>query len=200
MTPEPKTRFTRGKGLLEPYLARRRASIANRLIPAELRAGRILDVGCGSFPYFLAHTAFKEKFAIDQLPPARENKEIRWHTLDLNTDPALPFGNAYFDVVTMLAVAEHLNPTSLEKLLTEVHRTLKPGGRVIITTPAAHADSLLRWMARIGLVSAEEINEHAFAYTLPLLGWSFGRAGFGLGRVRFGSFELGLNLWALADK
>lgn len=195
-----KSGFTRGKGLLEPYLAQRRATTANRLIPTALRTGRILDVGCGSFPYFLSHTSFKEKFAVDQLPPAVEAREIQWHTLDLNATPALPFTPDYFDVVTMLAVAEHLNPASLEQLLKEAHRTLKPGGRVIITTPAAWSDGLLRWMARVGLVSAEEINEHVFAYTLPLLGWYFGRAGFAMRNVRFGYFELGLNMWATAER
>jgi hypothetical protein len=44
------------------------AKIANRLIPQELRLGGILDIGCGTFPYFLARTEFEKKFAIDQLP------------------------------------------------------------------------------------------------------------------------------------
>jgi len=198
MAAERKGGFTRGKGFLEPYLARRRAAMANHLIPAELRVGRILDIGCGEYPYFLAHTAFKEKFAIDQLPSNAEEKEIHWHTMNLNMEPTLPFAEAFFNAVTMLAVAEHLDPTSLSRLLAEVHRTLKPGGSVIITTPAARADRLLRWMARLGLVSAEEIDEHTFAYTLPLLGWHFGRAGFAMERVRFGYFESGLNMWATA--
>jgi hypothetical protein len=37
-------------------------------------------------------------------------------------------------------------------------------------------------------------------YTLPLLGWYFGRAGFDLHRVRFGYFECGLNMWATAER
>ncbi|MEX2161906.1 MAG: class I SAM-dependent methyltransferase [Anaerolineales bacterium] len=174
--------------------------MANRLIPPDLRGGRILDVGCGSFPYFLAHTSFEEKFAIDQLPPAADHKDIQWHTLDLNVTPQLPFDVGYFDVVTLLAVAEHLNPDSLEALLKEAYRTVKPGGRVIITTPSAWSDGLLHRMARWGLVSAEEISEHVYAYTLPLLGWYFGRAGFAMQRVRFGYFELGLNMWAYAER
>jgi SAM-dependent methyltransferase len=194
------TSVTRGKGLLEPFLARKRAGTANRLIPAHLRNGRILDVGCGSYPYFLSHTSFKEKFAIDQLPPSVEGNAINWHILDLNKEPKLPFEQGYLDVITMLAVAEHLNPSSLEKLLQEAHRTLKPGGRVIITTPAAWSDGLLHLMARLRLVSAEEINEHVYAYTLPLLGWYFGQAGFAMRQVRFGYFEFGLNMWAVAER
>jgi hypothetical protein len=85
-------------------------------------------------------------------------------------------------------------------LLKEAHRTLKPGGRVIITTPSAWSDGLLHLMARLRLVSAEEIDEHVYAYTLPLLGWYFGRAGFEMRQVRFGYFELGLNMWATATR
>jgi SAM-dependent methyltransferase len=194
------SKATRGKGLLEPFLARRRAERANRLIPGELRTGRILDIGCGSFPYFLSHTAFQEKFAIDQLPPSVDNAEIRWHTLDLNSNPKLPFDDQYLDVITMLAVAEHLNPDSLEQLLRECYRALKPNGRAIVTTPSSWTDGLLHLMARLNLVSAEEINEHVFAYTLPLLGWYFGRAGFQMRKVKFGYFEMGLNMWATAEK
>ena len=194
---------TRGSGLLEPFLAHQRAGMANRLIPARLRSGRILDVGCGTFPYFLAHTAFAAKFAIDQrsMPAAISDRlQIQSHSVDLNQEPRLPFPNDFFDVVTMLAVVEHLSPDSMALIFREVYRTLEPGGRVILTTPAAWADGLLRLMAGLRLVSPEEIGEHAFAYTLPLVGWYFGQAGFRMRNVRFGYFELMLNLWGYADK
>jgi len=55
-------------------------------------------------------------------------------------------------------------------------------------------------MARLGLVSKDEIDDHVFAYTAPLLGWYFGRAGFDMGKVAFGSFEVMLNLWATAER
>jgi SAM-dependent methyltransferase len=195
--------LTRGKGVLEPFLARQRARIANQLITAEARGGRILDIGCGTFPYFLAHTAFAEKFAIDQLPmpePVAAGLQISSHALNLNEEPSLPFGDAFFRVVTLLAVVEHLSPDSMALLFREVFRVLQPGGRVIMTTPAAWSDGLLRMMARLRLVSAEEIEEHSFAYTLPLIGWYFGQAGFKMRTVRFGYFELMLNMWGTADK
>ena len=195
-------RFTRGKGILEPLLARLRAQRANSLIPADLRAGRILDIGCGSFPYFLAHTSFEQKFAVDQLPPNDQGKalNIQWHTLDLNSTPKLPFEDNFFSVITLLAVVEHLNPNSMAELFKETYRVLQPGGIVIMTTPAAWSDGLLKLMARMSLVSKEEIYEHVFAYTLPLIGWYFGRGGFEMTKVNFGYFEFMLNLWGVAKK
>lgn len=53
-------------------------------------------------------------------------------------------------------------------------------------------------MARVNLVSREEIEEHAYAFTLPILGWYFGRAGSPRTLMRFGYFEL--NMWATATR
>lgn len=193
-------RPTRGGGLLEPYLAQMRASRANKLIPPHIREGRILDVGCGSYPYFLSHTSFREKFALDRVTPQATASDISWHNSDLNVDTRLPFEDCYFNAVTMLAVVEHLDPNKLEQVFRETYRVLAPGGMLIITTPAAWSDGLLHGMARVNLVSHEEIEEHAYAYTLPILGWYFGRAGFPYRNVRFGYFELWLNMWATATR
>jgi len=194
------TNPTRGKGLLENLLAQLRARQANKMIPPHLRNGRILDIGCGSFPYFLSHSFFREKFAIDQLHPNPNHPQIEWHTLDINSYPHLPFEDNFFSVVTMLAVIEHLDPSSLTSLFREVYRTLHRDGLLVITTPAAWSDRLLHWMANLSLVSDEEIEEHVYAYTLPLIGWYFGQAGFLMDNLKFGYFEFFLNLWATAKK
>jgi len=193
-------KVTRGSGLLEPLLARQRARMANRLIPAKIREGRILDVGCGSFPYFLAHTSFREKFAIDQHAAPPQLPDIRWFRLDLNSAPILPFDPGFFSAITLLAVVEHLDPRRMVELFKECRRVIVPGGLLVLTTPAAWSAGLLRWMGRARLVSNEEIEEHVFAYTLPLIGWYFGAAGFEMVNLRFGYFELGLNLWATAQR
>jgi SAM-dependent methyltransferase len=177
--------------------------MANALIPSNLRTGRILDIGCGSFPYFLAHTAFREKYAVEQvLLPGQvvSNLKIEFYNLNLNEKPHLPFEADFFSIVTLLAVVEHLHPGSMALLLCDVHRVLHSGGQVILTTPAAWSDGLLRLMARVNLVSAAEIDEHVYAYTLPLIGWYFGQAGFAMDKIKFGTFELGMNLWAVAEK
>ncbi|QYK50556.1 MAG: class I SAM-dependent methyltransferase [Anaerolineales bacterium] len=194
------TPVTRGHGLLETFLSRMRAKRANSLIPDELRQGAILDVGCGSFPFFLTHTNFKQKFAIDQLPASVPDEQITWHVRNLNETPSLPFKDGELSVITLLAVAEHIRPESLAAILKEAYRVLKPGGRVILTTPAGWTDSLLKFLARLGFVSREEINEHVIGYSKPLLAWHFGRAGFAIDNFRVGTFELGMNLWAMAER
>jgi SAM-dependent methyltransferase len=191
---------TRGTGYLEKTLAQLRAIQANKLIPTDHRLGRILDIGCGSFPYFLSHTKFKNKFAIDKQKPNSSSSDIQWICLDLNHADQMPLESSYFDVVTMLALIEHLNPENLVKLFLEVNRILVPGGVLIVTTPASWSNGLLKFLASINFVSKEEIDEHVYNYTLPLLGWYFGSAGFSMTKLKFGYFELGLNLWGMAIK
>ena len=46
----------------------------------------------------------------------------------------------------------------------ETSRVLKPDGTFIITTPAPWTDLLLKMMAKLGLVSRIEIEEHKAMY------------------------------------
>src|SRR3989304_2458121 len=110
---------TRGYGLLENFLAKKRAEKANSLILEDLRKGRILDIGCGSYPYFLLNTKFNKKFGID---PSIHNLSVQ-NGVNLKRAKAekkLLFGNDFFDVVTMLAVFEHIDSKKINYLLNEV--------------------------------------------------------------------------------
>jgi SAM-dependent methyltransferase len=196
-------KVTRGSGLLELWLAKQRAKQANLLIPHHLRDGRILDIGCGSIPYFLSNTKFREKFSLDQLSMPSEVQEkhrVRHFAYDMKTGPGLPFDDGEFNVITLLAVVEHVEPEIAAKILQESYRALASGGVLIVTTPAAWSDGLLRAMAKLGLVSPEEIHEHAFAYSLPSLSVALGQAGFSIRKFKAGYFELWMNLWALGEK
>ncbi len=123
---------------------------------------------------------------------------IRLEILNLNQEPALPYQRNYFQVVTLLAVMEHLNPDKVVQLYEEIYRVLAPGGLVIVTTPSSWSGSILKMMVRIRLVSPEEINEHVFAYTPSTIGWYFGRVGFSMDKIQSGYFEFGLNMWSTA--
>ena len=161
MTDTP--RATRGHGLLEGFLARQRMKMADRLIPEAARAGRVLDIGCGSFPLFLTQTRFAEKFGVDRTADTGGDG-ITLLDHDVSQSAPLPFTEAHFDVVTMLAVFEHLDRPSMARLTGEICRVLKPGGCYILTTPAAWTNPILQVLSRVGLVSAEELDEHEPLY------------------------------------
>jgi SAM-dependent methyltransferase len=112
----------------------------------------------------------------------------------------LPYPDAHFDAVTMLAVFEHLRKERLPLILDEVRRVLRSGGVVVLTTPAGWTEPILNTLARLGLISAVEIDEHQDTYDRAAVLGYLHAAGFTPDRVRAGSFELGMNLWFAATR
>lgn len=194
-------KFTRGNGLLEGFLAKKRAQKANSLLPQSHRKGRILDIGCGSYPYFLINTNFNEKYGLD---PSLRLSEIDEENLNLKvfdiTKNRLPFNNNFFDAVTMLAVFEHIDGDKLIFVLKEIQRVLKKEGMFIITTPAPWADKLLHQMAKFGLISSEEIHEHKTHHTKSKIEEMLLISGFKDKKIKGGYFEIYLNMWFTAVK
>lgn len=112
----------------------------------------------------------------------------------------MPYEDGYFDVVTMLAVLEHIEPANVPVLIGDVRRVLKPGGVFILTTPPPWTDQLLSVMARLRLVSATEIHDHKVTYRPAEIATMLEAAGFDAGKIRTGYFELGMNIWVRAEK
>ena len=196
---------TRGKGLLEGFLARQRWKIANRIIPDEYRKGRILDIGCGAYPFFLINTDFSIKYGLDKISDVHKENLFDVNNIliipyDIEGNKLLPFENEYIDVVTMLAVIEHIEPGNLIEILNEINRILKINGLFVMTTPAGWTDPLLKFMAKVGLVSKIEIDEHKDTYTHRKLVSLLQLANFSKDRIKFGYFEMFSNLWLVAKK
>jgi SAM-dependent methyltransferase len=195
---------TRGNGVLENFLARQRAKLTDRLIPLDKRSGRILDIGCGTYPYFLNSVRFDEKYGIDKNVIHDANHQgkqeifIKHHDMEL--EGTIPYQDNYFDVVTMLAVFEHIETSLLTEVLREVRRILKPEGCLILTTPAVWTDPLLRFLSRIGVLSAEEIDEHKDRYNHDKVRNYLLQSGFNQETIHYGYFEVFMNLWVMAHK
>lgn len=184
-------------------LSQERTRIANRLIPAESRAGRLLDLGCGEYPRFLASTEFAEKHGVDRRAGSdghAASAGITRTDCDLETITTLPFQDNYFDVVTMLAVFEHVDPAKLGTIVSEIRRVLKPGGMYILTTPAAWTHHLLLFLATLRVVDPVQIAEHKDAYSHEKIAGILQRGGFSRAGMRFGYFEAFMNVWATARK
>lgn len=194
---------TRGHGVLEPFLAKLRARKANSLITPEQRRGRILDFGCGSYPFFLSTTEFSGKFGLDKMVGADGNgvlPGVQLAPFDIYATDRLPFEDGFFDVVTMLAVFEHIRVDRLELLITEIHRVLKPGGSYVMTTPSGWTGPILDGLKILGCVSKEEIDEHEDSYSAAKIRAIMGRTPFDPARTQIGYFEVGMNVWLRARK
>lgn len=190
-------KVTRGSGLLEHFLARQRTQKANSLISEKSRQGKILDIGCGSYPYFLNTIKFNKKYGVD---PSLINTDVKNMKLFKNdvAKSKLPFNNNYFDVVTMLAVFEHIDGSKLNKFLKEIFRVLKKNGIFIITTPSPWSDRLLHQMAKVGLISSEEIHDHKSHYDMKTILKIIRSSGFR--DIKNGYFELWFNMWFACKK
>lgn len=198
-------RPTRGGGLAEGMLSTLRRIKASRLIPRELRKGRVLDVGCGAFPRTLLELDFGEKWGVDRVFDAAtqqrcEQQGVHLVRVDLGTCDALPFESDSFEAITMLAVAEHLPRPVLLASLREARRLLKPAGVMVLTTPAPWTEPLLTLLAWVGLISREEIGEHQPLLDFQELSHLFTEAGFAPEQVTCGYFELFLNTWFCARR
>src|SRR5262249_44716365 len=95
-----------------------------------------------------------------------------------------------FDVITMLAVLEHVPPDSLERWARACAELLVPGGLVIATVPAPAVDHILHALMTLRVLDGMSVEEH-HGFEPGLAPAVFGRAGFTL--AHHGRFQLGLN-------
>ena len=200
-----KVSILRNAGHLDEFLSKLRCAQANKLIPSSSRKGRILDVGCGTYPLFLLNTQFADKSGIDQV--VTDSSHVSWQEdgiqfshYDLEHDDRMPFDDEFFDIVTMLAVFEHIEPEILVCQLKEIRRMLKPDGLFIMTTPAGWTDGILTAMAALHLVSSVEFEEHKDAYTPKKISALYQKAGFQKEKMDIGYFELFMNIWVTTGK
>lgn len=199
-------RPTRGHGRMEGAIAHSRMSMVLRHVKPSLRDGEVLDIGCGSYPLFLIGSPFRRKVGVDQVRPAWVAQgtppppDVEILQLSLSGQIRLPFPDDSFGCITSLACLEHLDPGSLPFLAAEIRRVLKPSGQVLLTTPHAFADKPLRLLARLGMVSKEEIEEHKSLFLHRHIFDLLQGAGFAPDRIRIRGFQLGLNILAVAEK
>ena len=193
-------KYTRGNGFLELFLTKQRTNITNDLIKDKYRAGRILDIGCGRKPYFLLTTEFKEKYGIDCNVIGKNISTINITNTILGRNTKFNFEDNFFDVVTMMATIEHLEKESALCILKETYRILKLGGRLIITTPTPLAHQILTIMAKLNLVSKEEIKEHKQIYTRNTITALLRAAGYAEEKIHIKYFEFYLNLCVYLDR
>jgi 2-polyprenyl-3-methyl-5-hydroxy-6-metoxy-1,4-benzoquinol methylase len=90
---------------------------------------------------------------------------------------ALAFADGSFDRIVSVETLEHL--LEPHKAIAEFHRTLKPGGQLVLTYPTVNQTLMQRLQRKLGLGRRLEISEH-------LTEWTYGDV---LRNLRAGGFE-----------
>lgn len=109
------------------------------------RQSKLLHAGCGSGQVDMDLQNEMRITALDISVPAlklyRKNNP-RAQAVVHGSILALPFPDASFDGVYNLGVLEHFRQPDIAKILAELHRVLKPGGKVVIFWPHRRASSV----------------------------------------------------------
>jgi ubiquinone/menaquinone biosynthesis C-methylase UbiE len=117
-----------------PDLELRRSFLRDRIRPGE----RVLDLGSGTgdFTAEISRAGARPvgvEIAEAAIARARSrHPEVEFRLAPI--DGPLPIGDAEFDVVFSTEVIEHVADTA--RWLSEVRRVLRPGGRLLLTTPS----------------------------------------------------------------
>lgn len=174
-----------------------------RLKPYLSSVKSLFDVGCGYNIPFLKWV--EHKFKIKELggidlsinENLLSNNHYNLKIGDLNL--SLPLDDSSIEMATSLAVLEHLdNP---DNNLKEIYRILQPGGRLVLTTPAPCAKSVLEFLAfKLKLIDASEIRDHKRYFSRNDLKLALQGAGFLANKIQVKRFMFGFNNLAICLK
>jgi len=164
-----------------------------KVLPYVEKDDVVLDFGCGNQAYLLNHIKVKIKKGVgidydSKSYRLASNIEVRnFHFTD-----KVPFLDRSFDKVFVLAVIEHIDIPKVSKLFREFNRILKPGGKVILTTPTLIGKIILEFLAfKLGIISKEEVGDHKKYYQKKDLEILAKNYGFTI--ERYQTFQLGGN-------
>jgi SAM-dependent methyltransferase len=137
-------------------------------------AGRILDMGCGTGTMLRHLSRYGAAEGIDADADAVAFCRVRGvDTVQHVPGAALPFPDESFGLACALDVIEHIDDDAAA--LRELHRVLRPGGRLLVSVPAYQ----VLWGAQ------DVVSHHQRRYVRPQLRLRLEEAGFAIERASY---------------
>ncbi len=97
-------------------------------------SGEVLEIGCGEgYGISILSPHCTRYTGVDKFPTTIAQKPEHVTILQMNVPPLTGLASGSVDFVVSFQVIEHIEDDS--KFLQEIHRVLKPGGKLIMTTP-----------------------------------------------------------------
>lgn len=158
-----------------------------RFVERYKKGGRLLDIGAGN-GYFLelARSAGWEIYGTESSKYCRDYCKKNFGIALLNCQPEhAPFGDRYFDIITMWHVIEHLrNPMGS---MIEMWRILKDDGLLFLITP--NVKFLLNYIKGLKSMSDIELSEHLYHFSKKTLVIMLKKADFRIVNISVGDIE-----------
>jgi SAM-dependent methyltransferase len=171
---------------LDRYLRDVRIAKAGRFVE---KGDVVVDVGCLDGAMFERWSETIEYgYGVD--PTLAERREEPGYVLYPGLFPEVLPEDVRCDVITMLAVLEHIPKDGQAELAAACERILKPGGRVVITVPSPQVDTILEVLSRLRVIDGMSLEEH-YGFDPTDTTGVFAPPAFRLAERR--RFQLGLN-------
>ena len=141
---------------LDRYLRNRRIRLVKPFLSPRYD---VVDIGCADGAMFRRlQGQYKYGYGVDPTLGSEVKTDL-YHLYPGVFPDALP-SDLQADLITMLAVLEHLPPQEQAMLAKNCHLVLRPGGRVVITVPSPRVDGLLHVLGRLRLIDGMSMHEH----------------------------------------
>ncbi len=140
---------------LDRFLRQRRIAKARKFVR---RGDVVIDVGCADGEMFKQWADLIEfGYGVDPILSGKQDHSGYSLFGGLFPDALPPVKG---DVITMLAVIEHMPPEVHASLAATCNEILNPGGRVVITVPSPRVDDILAVLQKLRLVDGMSLDEH----------------------------------------